>query len=158
MSLPPPPSDVSLWQLACDGSAVPNPGRQGLAAVLRSPEGERHAQAMAWPSSGCNNEAELRALMLGLAMAQAHGARQLQIQTDSSLLVDQLADGRAPTIQRLLPLLKDAQDALAGFDQVQWLWVPRHRNAEADALARGVHGLGPKPGRSVGSKKNRRKL
>lgn len=126
--------------------------------MLRSPTGERHAQAMAWPSSGCNNEAELRALMLGLAMAQAHGARHLQIQTDSSLLVDQLADGRAPTIQRLLPLLKDAQDALAGFNHVQWLWVPRHRNAEADALARGVHGLGPKPGRSVGSKKNRRKL
>ncbi|MDI1347903.1 ribonuclease HI family protein [Aquabacterium sp.] len=151
-------SDVSLWQLACDGSAVPNPGRQGLAAVLRSPDGARHVRAMAWPSSGCNNEAELRALMLGLTMAQAHGARQLRIQTDSSVLVDQLADGRAPTIQRLLPLLREALDALAGFDHVQWLWVPRHRNAEADALARGVHGLGPKPGRPVGMKKNRRKL
>ncbi len=151
-------SDVSLWQLACDGSAVPNPGRQGLAAVLRSPDGARHVRAMAWPSSGCNNEAELRALMLGLAMAQAHGARQLRIQTDSSVLVDQLADGRAPTIQRLLPLLREALDALAGFEHVQWLWVPRHRNAEADALARGVHGLGPKPGRPVGMKKNRRKL
>lgn len=151
-------SDVSLWQLACDGSAVPNPGRQGLAAVLRSPDGARHVRAMAWPSSGCNNEAELRALMLGLTMAQAHGARQLRIQTDSSVLVDQLADGRAPTIQRLLPLLSEALDALAGFDHVQWLWVPRHRNAEADALARGVHGLGPKPGRPVGMKKNRRKL
>lgn len=151
-------SDVSLWQLACDGSAVPNPGRQGLAAVLRSPDGERHVRAMAWPSSGCNNEAELRALMLGLTMAQAHGAKQLRIQTDSSVLVDQLADGRAPTIQRLLPLLREALDALAGFEHVQWLWVPRHRNAEADALARGVHGLGPKPGRPVGMKKNRRKL
>lgn len=151
-------SDVSLWQLACDGSAVPNPGRQGLAAVLRSPDGARHVRAMAWPSSGCNNEAELRALMLGLTMAQAHGAKQLRIQTDSSVLVDQLADGRAPTIQRLLPLLSEALDALAGFDHVQWLWVPRHRNAEADALARGVHGLGPKPGRPVGMKKNRRKL
>ena len=115
-------------------------------------------RAMAWPSSGCNNEAELRALMLGLTMAQAHGAKQLRIQTDSSVLVDQLADGRAPTIQRLLPLLREALDALAGFDHVQWLWVPRHRNAEADALARGVHGLGPKPGRPVGMKKNRRKL
>lgn len=151
-------TDVSLWQLACDGSAVPNPGRQGLAAVLRSPSGERHAQAMAWPSSGCNNEAELRALMLGLAMAQAHGARHLRIQTDSSLLLEQLADGRVPSIQRLLPLLTDAAIALTGFDHVQWLWVPRHRNAEADALARGVHGLGPKPGRVVGSKKKRRKL
>lgn len=151
-------SDVSLWQLACDGSAVPNPGRQGLAAVLRSPSGERHAQAMAWHSSGCNNEAELRALMLGLAMAQAHGVMHLHIQTDSSVLVDQLADGRAPTIQRLLPLLQEARNALASFELVQWLWVPRHRNAEADALARGVHGLRPKPGRVVGSKKNRRKL
>lgn len=151
-------SDVSLWQLACDGSAVPNPGRQGLGAVLVSPEGERHVRTMVWPTSGCNNEAELRALMLGLAMARVHGARDLRVQTDSSLLVEQLADGRTPTIHRLMPLLQEASEALAAFDRVQWLWVPRHRNAEADALARGVHGLSPKPGRPVGVKKNRRKV
>lgn len=148
-------SDASLWHLSCDGSAVPNPGKQGLAAVLVSPAGERHARAMAWPDSGCNNEAELRALLLGLSMAQAHGAKQLRIQTDSSLLVAQLSSGATPTIQRLLPVLNEAQLALACFEHIEWRWVPRHRNAEADALARGVHGLGPKLSRQHSGKKRR---
>lgn len=148
-------SDATLWQLACDGSAVPNPGKQGIAAVLISPDGDRHARAMAWPDSGCNNEAELRALLLGLSMAQAQGARQLRIQTDSSVMVEQLSTGSMPTIQRLLPVLTEAQLALARFEHIEWHWVPRHRNAEADALARGVHGLGPKLSRHRRGKKRR---
>ncbi len=100
---------------------------------------------MAWHAPGCNNEAELRALLLGLSMAQTHGAKHLCIQTDSSVLVAQLAEGAAPTIQRLLPVLNEAQLALTCFEHIEWRWVPRHRNAEADALARAVHGLRPKP-------------
>lgn len=111
---------------------------------------------MAWPTAGCNNEAELRALMLGLQMAHRLGARRVRIQTDSSVVIDQLAEGRTPSIERLLPVLQEALVWLARFEYIDWHWVPRHRNAPADALARGVHGLGPKPGRAKGVKKNRR--
>ena len=33
---------------------------------------------------------------------------------------------------------------LAAFGPVQWQWVPRHRNTEADALARAALGMAPK--------------
>lgn len=113
---------------------------------------------MAWPTAGCNNEAELRALTLGLQMAHRLGARHVRIQTDSSVVIDQLAEGRTPTIERLHTVLQEAQAWLARFEHIAWQWVPRHRNAPADALARGVHGLGAKPGRAKGVKKNRRKV
>ncbi len=93
--------------------------------------------------------------MLGLTRAQELGARALLIHTDSSVLVEQLGSGRAPTIQRLHGLLIEAQALLVAFEHIQWQWVPRHRNAEADALARGVHGLQPKVTRTSKKRKPR---
>ncbi|MDP1566066.1 MAG: ribonuclease H, partial [Polaromonas sp.] len=49
------------WIIYADGSAVPNPGRMGLGAVLVAPDGTRHVLSMATDARGCNNEAEARA-------------------------------------------------------------------------------------------------
>ncbi|MDO8385975.1 MAG: RNase H family protein, partial [Polaromonas sp.] len=89
------------WIIHCDGSAVPNPGRMGLGAVLVAPDGTRHVLSMATDARGCNNEAEARALMAALQDAQARGAQALQIYSDSSLLVAQLGAGDEPPVLRL---------------------------------------------------------
>lgn len=138
------------WVIHCDGSALPNPGRMGLGAVLVSPQGARTALSQQAPGTGCNNEAELRALMLALAEARRQGALAVALFSDSRVLLEQLAapaSGTAavPPIARLALLFEDARSALAHFAAVQWTWVPRHRNAEADALARAAVGLAPKP-------------
>lgn len=135
------------WRIHCDGSAVPNPGRMGLGAVLVAPDGTRHTLSIAPPERGCNNEAELRALMAALHEARARGAMALRIHTDNSILVAQLGSPGAPPIARLAALFDEARALLAGFDSVSLEWVPRHRNAEADALARAALGMAPKPGR-----------
>ena len=36
---------MNPWVAYCDGSAVPNPGRIGLGAVLTEPDGTRHLRA-----------------------------------------------------------------------------------------------------------------
>lgn len=132
------------WVIHCDGSAIPNPGRMGLGAVLVAPDGTRHLLSQAMHTTGCNNEAELAALVLALNEARARGASVLQVYSDSSLLVEQMG-APAAAHPRLATLYADARALLAGFDAVQVLWIPRHRNGEADALARAALGAPPKP-------------
>ena len=147
------------WVIHCDGSAVPNPGRMGLGALLVAPDGvTQHRLSQATTFTGCNNEAELRALLLALAALREHdaGSTGVQIFSDSSVLVEQLrSHDRAPPIARLAPLYDEARRQLQGFATVDLHWLPRHRNAEADALARGALGLAPKAARPASRRKKR---
>ena len=79
---------------------------------------------------------------------QARGATALRVYSDSSILVEQLVEqlgGKvAPPIARLNDLFDEARTLLQSFAQVSLQWIPRHRNAEADALARAALGCAPK--------------
>lgn len=132
------PTDTDLWTAYIDASALPNPGRMALGAVITAPDGTRQLLSQACPDQGCNNEAELRALMAVLQTLLGLQARRLAIFTDSSVLVEQLAPSPRPTrpIVRLADLFDQARAMLAEFEHVQLRWIPRHRNTEADALAR----------------------
>jgi ribonuclease HI len=155
--LPTDTSDLPCWVVHCDGSAQPNPGRMGLGAVLVAPDGSRQALSEAAPERGCNNEAELRALMAALQRLIAEGATAARLYSDNSILVEQLRGaGDGPPVARLAPLFDEARALLAGFERSSVHWVPRHRNAEADALARAALGLAPKPARKPGSGPRRR--
>ena len=120
---------------------MPNPGRMAIGAVLTGPDGSRHELGQHLPGTGCNNEAELRALLAGLTLAQSQGADHVRIYTDSLWLVEQLAQHRVPgqrirATVRLADWLQIVRVALQAFGEVQWRWVPRRCNTEADALAR----------------------
>ena len=137
-------SPSAVWIIHIDGTALPNPGRIGLGAVLVAPDGTRHCIAQLSQPNGCNNEAEARALILALDTARQLGARQLRIHSDSDVLVQHL-NGKAITgIVRLNVLFGTLRQQMAAFESTELCWLPRHRNAEADALARGVLGLAPK--------------
>ena len=129
-----------FWILHIDGSAKPNPGRMAAAAVLTGPDASCRHCAHVLPDTGCNNEAEARALLMGLQLALQQGADHLRIYTDSQWLVQQLAQpsGPGPLVRptvRLLPLLQTLHAVLKTFHTLQWRWVPRHCNTEADTLA-----------------------
>ena len=129
----------------------------GLGAVLVAPDGTRHALSRATHSIGCNNEAELRALMAALQRLVAEGATAARLYSDNSILVEQLRGVEdMPPVARLAPLFDEARALLAGLAHSSVHWVPRHRNAEADALARAALGLAPKPARKPGAGGRRR--
>lgn len=139
------PSNSQRWVVYCDGSALPNPGRMGLGAVLIEPDGARHTLSQATGLKGCNNEAELRALMAALLELRSRGATSVLVCCDSSILVEQLRDPGAKPITRLAGLFDEARALLQAFDPASLLWIPRHRNGEADELARAALGMPPKP-------------
>ena len=132
------------WTIHCDGSAVPNPGRMGLGAVLTAPDGTRHLLSALADGRGCNNEAELRALMAALQEARQRGAAALVIHCDNSVVVEQLAGTAAEPFLRLASLFDEVRAVLRSFPAARLVWIPRHRNREADALARAAVGLMPK--------------
>lgn len=137
-----PPAPAHHCCIYIDGSALPNPGAMSLGVVLLLPDGTRHTLSQNLQRRGCNNEAELLALMAALALARSFCARHLTVRTDSSVLVEQLGPpGPKPAkpIERLLPLFEQARALMAQFDEIVLQWLPRHRNTEADALARAAH-------------------
>jgi ribonuclease HI len=135
------PVASDLWVVHIDGGAVPNPGRMGVGAVMIDPHGRRHTLSLACHATGCNNEAELRALMSTLEALQSFGATTLLVHSDNSILVEQLSADNIPPIARLAALFDQARALIASFEHVGLKWIPRHRNGEADALARQALGL-----------------
>lgn len=129
------------WVVYCDGSAMPNPGRMGMGAVLTEPNGVRHTLSKAADTKGCNNEAELRALMAALGELQLRGATELIVFCDNSVVVEQLVGTAVKPIARLAPVFEEARVLLRSFGSASLRWIPRHRNAEADVLARAALGL-----------------
>ena len=143
------------WQLWCDGTAWPNPGRLGLGVVLLTPDRQRQTFSVK-QEHGCNNEAELQALLLGLRSAHDLGARRIAVFSDSDFVVRHVRDGLETKPTRLRALLDEAARVLEGFDQIELTWIPRHRNGEADTLARAALGLAAKPVSRPVSRKRRR--
>jgi ribonuclease HI len=145
---------MNPWVVYCDGSAVPNPGRIGIGAVLTAPDGTRHTLSQTARENGCNNEAELRALLATLQELKLRGAGTLLVHCDNSVVVEQVGGGGARPIARLAALFDEARALLDSFDQAQLVWIPRHRNGEADALARAALGMAVK--RVAGKARKRR--
>ncbi len=123
----------------------------GLGVVLLAPDGERREHSALAPGHGCNNESELHALCLAIELAVAAGARRLILRGDSDLAVRYVTGVDSTAVARLLPLIARAREGLARFDDARLLWLPRHRNADADRLSRQALGLAagvvPKPAR-----------
>lgn len=148
-ALPEPPGHHCCIHI--DGSALPNPGPMSLGAVLRMPDGRRHTLSLNLRRSGCNNEAELLALLAALRKARSLGIHHITLRTDSSVLVEQLGPpGPRPVrpIPRLAPLFAQARSLMREFAEIRLQWIPRHRNQEADALARTAHALPGNPART----------
>jgi len=124
----------TAWRAWFDGSARPNPGRCGIGALIVGPDGVRIE--LAQPAGhGNSSEAEYRALIALLEAAVARDARELTIFGDSRVVIDDVngpdlyaAPSLAPYRARVLALLSRLPDA-------RLRWVPRHKNAEADALS-----------------------
>ncbi len=80
-------------------------------------------------------EAEYRAILLGLALAGAHGADPLEVRSDSRLAIEAL-QGATPADAALAALVAEIRVAAGAFSAIRWRWHPRQANEAADALVR----------------------
>jgi ribonuclease HI len=118
-----------------DGASRGNPGPAGIGVAIYDPDGaicERIHQGI---GEATNNVAEYRALLAALDRAAALGITDLEICSDSELLVRQLLGRYQVKHAGLKPLYAAARERIAGFRRFRIQHVPRELNAEADALA-----------------------
>jgi ribonuclease HI len=126
---------TDAYRLRTDGGARGNPGPAGIGVVLEGPDGEVVAELAKGIGHATNNVAEYRALLEGLSLAAEHGARRLDVFSDSLLMVEQMKGRYKVRNPGLQPLFERARQLVRGFDKVTFTAVRRERNKAADALA-----------------------
>jgi ribonuclease HI len=122
-------------RLYSDGAARGNPGPAGAGAVIISPDGHIVAKVGKFLGDSTNNVAEYMGLILGLKRAKAMGIKELEVYSDSELLVKQLAGDYAVKADHLRPLHDEAKALLGGFSFIEVRHIPREENEQADAMS-----------------------
>jgi ribonuclease HI len=128
-------SDVAGLRLHVDGASRGNPGEAGFGIHVTTLEGATVAALYGYLGRATNNVAEYQGLLHGLRFALERGAREVEVFSDSELLVRQLAGRYRVKSPGLQPLFREASALLARFARSSVSHVPRERNREADALA-----------------------
>jgi ribonuclease HI len=123
--------------LLCDGGSRGNPGTAASAAVLLAPGGAHLGQRAELIGHASAAEAEYRAILLGLALAAAHGADPLEVRNDSRIAIAAVT-GATPGDARLAALVAEIRTAAGHFGAIRWRWHPRRENEAADALVRAL--------------------
>jgi len=118
-----------------DGLSKNNPGQAAIGAVLRDARGKTVATVSRAIGIATNNEAEYRAVIAALEKALALGAEQVELHSDSELVVNQLKGRYKVRSTGLRPFYLQAAKLLGQFQRVSIICVPREQNAEADRLA-----------------------
>ena len=121
-------------RLFTDGGARGNPGPAAFAYVLEAEDGTALAAEAESIGVATNNVAEYRALVAGLARAAELGVSELEVVSDSELLVKQMRGEYRVKDAKLRPLAFEASRLAGEVGEVTYTAVPRERNELADRL------------------------
>jgi len=127
-------NSMNEYILYTDGGSRGNPGPAGIGFVLNHGH-VKSCDGGAFIGSETNNVAEYKALIWGLENALAVGITQLEVRSDSELLVRQLKGEYKVKNEGLKPLHIDAFSLARRFESVEFVHIPREENEAADALA-----------------------
>jgi len=123
------------FRASIDGAARGNPGPAG-AGVYVEAERDRPVLEFYEPlGKTTNNVAEYRALLLALERAEEAGADEVEIRSDSNLLVEQMRGNFKMRAEHLKPLLSEAVIRAKRFRSFTITHIPRENNTRADRLA-----------------------
>ena len=121
-------------RLHTDGGARGNPGPAAYGFVLVGENGavlDAKGEAI---GVATNNVAEYRALLAGLERARELGVTELEVVSDSELLVHQMTGRYRVKNRGLLPLSLEAARLARQIGSVRYRAVRREENADADRL------------------------
>jgi ribonuclease HI len=121
-------------RLFTDGGARGNPGPAALAFVLQREDGTVLAAHGEPIGVATNNVAEYRALVAGLGRALEVGVRELEVVSDSELLVKQMRGEYRVKDAKLRTLSLEAARLAREIGTVVYTAVRREQNELADRL------------------------
>lgn len=126
--------DPNAWLAWFDGASHPNPGKMGVGGLLKNPDGVVVANISFAAGQGDSSEAEYLALLAVLQAAFDAGSTKLVVYGDSRVVLDDVQTKSAGA-----PILGShrtrARQLIAELNDVSFIWIPRKKNAMADALS-----------------------
>ena len=126
--------DLPIWRLFIDGAA--NSQGSGAGLILTSSDGINVEYALRFGFQAFNNEVEYEAVIAGLNLAHSMEVDQLEICSDSQLVVKQIEESYEARVEKMILYLKKVRDLLKTFIRLQVRHVSRAENTRADALAK----------------------
>lgn len=118
-----------------DGAARGNPGPAGAGCYVEA-DGDHPAEELFEPlGNQTNNVAEYSALILALTRAEELGVQDVEIRSDSKLLVEQVNGRYKVNAVHLKPMVFDAVRRAKAFRRFSLTHVRRELNKKADRLA-----------------------
>ena len=129
-----------------DGGARGNPGPAGFGCYLQDANGKCVAELNGFLGVRTNNFAEYSALLAALRYAVDNDFCDVQVVSDSELLVKQMKGQYKVNSPDLRPLWEEARQLSRKLDSFSIKHVLRHQNKEADRLANLAMDAGSKRG------------
>ena len=121
-------------KLFTDGGARGNPGPAAYGYVVESEDGHVLAAHGETIGRATNNVAEYSGLVAGMEKAAELGVRELEVISDSELLVKQMRGDYRVKNDALRELWEQASDLEGRFGKVRYTAVRREKNELADQL------------------------
>jgi ribonuclease HI len=124
---------VRAWAMYFDGSVCGD--GCGISILLVSPRGATYSFSIRLPTICTNNLAEYEAVHKGMELLLEAGAEAIEVFGDSKLVISQLTEEYRCESELLFLLWVQCQELIAQFRYINFYWIPRDRNAEANDLA-----------------------
>ena len=121
--------------LRTDGASRGNPGPAAAGLVIELPDGDIVEVDKKYLGVMTNNQAEYRALILGLRAVMSFQPAELRIYMDSELVVRQMTGQYRVKDESLRVNYEEAKLLVRQLPLVTFQHVRRNQNARADALA-----------------------
>jgi ribonuclease HI len=123
---------LTLWT---DGASRGNPGPAAAGVVIGREDGTLVARGRKALGHMTNNQAEYRALILGLKAIARYEPSAVTVHMDSELVINQMNGQYQVRDGALRPLFEAASALAAELPNVRFTHVPRALNRLADELA-----------------------
>ena len=117
-----------------DGGARGNPGPAGIGVVIFNGSNKILKKIGRCIGSTTNNQAEYKALIMGLEEAEGMDAEEVLCHLDSELVVKQMQGKYKVREEGLKDLAMQALRLINKFQHVEFVHVPREKNKLADKL------------------------
>ena len=116
------PNTVTVYS---DGGARGNPGPAAIGVLICDERGEILDEHQETIGEATNNVAEYTAVLVGLEMARALGAKQVRYFLDSELVANQLCGKYRVKTPHIQSLFLQAKEKIRAFDKITFTHVPR---------------------------------
>jgi ribonuclease HI len=129
---------MRAWAMYFDGSARED--GCGIGVLLVSPRGVTYSFSVRLPTPCINNLAEYEAVRMGMELLLEAGVEAVEVFGDSKLVVFQLTKEYRCESESLFTLWMRCRELMTQFRYINFYWIPRSQNAEANDLAQKASG------------------